>query len=66
MVRKLIDLTQVYIHETDKALLVQSDFGNEVWLPKSVVEFDTAKTYKRGDPVEITLPEDYAQEKELI
>ena len=54
----LVDLDVRLIHETDKAWLV-SDGQNEVWIPKSMCEFDQASGT-------LTLREPLALEKGLI
>lgn len=60
----LVDLTMQLHHETDKAILVSDDgdVDRAVWLAKSVVEFE----HKKGNLVEVTLPEWLAMEKRLI
>jgi hypothetical protein len=55
---RLIDLEAKLIHETDKAWLLGIN-GEEVWLPKSLVEYDVQ------DKV-VTLPERVAMDKGLI
>ena len=65
---RLIDVTMIFIHQTDLAVLVAEDEEHEgVWLPKSRVEFVVIRKTKSGrDVVEVTLPEHLAQEKGLI
>lgn len=54
----LVDIDDVaYLRETDLAILFQTSGGKEVWVPKSVAEWD-------GDI--LTLPESWAQSKGLI
>ena len=55
---KIIDLALELRHETLKAYLVH-DGVRDVWLPKSLVEFDPDGTI-------FTMPEWLAKDKELI
>lgn len=57
MSKNLITLEVEILHETDKAILVETDFGEEVWLPLSQINLC-------GDEVEI--PEWLAEDKGLI
>lgn len=61
---KLIDVTMIRHHMTDKAILASDDGDSEkaVWLPLSVCEVCKLK----DDMVEITMPEWLAIEKGLI
>ena len=54
---RLIDLALEFRHETPKAYLIY-DGGQEVWLPKSLVEYDTR------DKV-FTMPDWLAKDKGL-
>lgn len=55
---RLADIEVTVKHQTEKAWLVYSHLtGKEAWVPKSVGEL--------ADGV-LTLPESYAQDKELI
>ena len=67
MSRKLVDIDVTLIRDTPKAVLVQSDVSGEVWVPKSLCQ------YEKNDPNAlmpcsgtITLSEGIAYEKELI
>jgi len=60
----LIDLEVEYVHSTAAAILVR-DGDKEVWIPKSVVEYD-ADLARVGKPITITLPERWALDKGLI
>lgn len=54
----IVDLELTLIHETDLAILVKNLKGEDVWLPKSVVEDYGDGTY--------AVPHQWAMEKELI
>jgi len=59
----MIAVSVLFVRETDAAILVD-DAGNEVWLPKSQIEFpDDAKL---DDVIDVSLPEWLAEDKELI
>lgn len=61
----IIDVELLYMHETEKGVLVAKDETSEpVWLPKSQVEID-APGRVRGSVCIVTLPEWLAIEKEL-
>ena len=56
---KLVDIEGAeLLHETDKAWLLGIN-GEEVWLPKSLVEYDVQDNV-------VTLPERVAMDKGLI
>lgn len=60
----IIDVELLYMHETEKGVLVAADETTEpVWLPKSQVEIDAPV---RGSTCTITLPEWLAADKGLI
>lgn len=62
----IIDVELVWMHETEKGVLVAADETTEpVWLPKSQVEID-APGRVRGSTCTITLPEWLAADKGLI
>ena len=63
---KLVDVPVRVLRQTEKAWLVESSRGDEVWVPKSVCELD-ADTPRSDLPCDgtITLPERWAIEKEL-
>ena len=67
MSRKLVDLDVTLVRDTPKAVLVQSDVSGEVWVPKSLCQ------YEKNDPNAlmpcagtITLSEGIAHQKELL
>lgn len=51
-----------YKHETDDAILVTDWDSKEIWLPKSQIDYDDMN-YKKGDEIEITIPEWLAKDK---
>lgn len=60
----LIDVSMHLHHRTEKAVLVSNNGDREkaIWLPISEIETEM----KRGNLVEVTLPEWLAMEKGLI
>lgn len=60
----IITLELVFVHQTDKAILVKKDEGDDekIWLPLSVAQVDK----KIGRVVTLSMPEDIAYEKGLI
>jgi hypothetical protein len=60
----LIDLDVEFVHATLQAICV-TDGGKDVWIPKSVVEYDADKAQK-GKVITITLPERWALDKGLL
>lgn len=64
--KNLTDLEVVFVHQTEKAVLVKLDEeSTEEWIPKRYVEMSDDDP-DRGDVIEITLPTSVAQEKGLI
>lgn len=63
---KLVEVPVRVLRQTEKAWLVESERGDEVWVPKSVCELD-ADTLRSDLPCDgtIKLPEKWAIEKEL-
>lgn len=59
----LIDISVTLVHQTDKAILVDHGGGENVWPPKSAVEFERDAN---GKTWTVTLPERLALEKGLI
>lgn len=60
---KLIDLSVIIVHQTDRAVLVKdAEDAGAIWLPLSLVEVDG----EPGELGEVTMPEWLAQEKGLI
>jgi len=57
---RLADIDVIIMHQTDGAWLVKYDADEEaIWIPKSMGEYDE-------DSGQLTLPENYALEKEMI
>lgn len=54
----LVDVDADMIHETEKAYKIKDGNGNEVWIPKSMCEWD-------GDG-KFTMKESFAMSKGLI
>lgn len=62
----LVDIQVVFHHQTDAAILVAADEETPpVWLPKSRVEVED-RPYLPGTVIDMTLPEPFAIEKELV
>ena len=57
----LVDMTFFFVRETEKAICVLDEAGDDVWLPKSQIEYELVDAGK----VDVTLPFWLAQEKEL-
>jgi hypothetical protein len=55
----IIDIVCVIIHETELAWLIDAGTGDNVWIPKSIGEYDPTDGT-------IAMPEWIAQEKGLI
>lgn len=60
--KELYDVTVPFKRETERAILVLNDHGEEVWLPKSQIEYDL----RSDDQVEITMPAWLASEKRFV
>ena len=61
----IIDLEVIFIHATEKAVLVKAEEdSDEIWLPLSQVEIDGFE--QRGEVVTISLPQPLAEEKGLV
>ena len=60
-----LDFDLEYITETEDALCVLGDNSEDVWLPKSQVEYNV-KSYKKGDAILVHIPEWLAEDKELM
>jgi hypothetical protein len=58
----LFDIIVQIIGETDKAVKVYDDSGDEIWLPKSQIEIDR----RRNGYAEIAMPEWLAKEKGFL
>ena len=63
MKSSLVDIEVRTIHLTERAILVTADDEKEVWLPLSQIE--VTSTGKHGRVI-VTMPEEYALDKELI
>lgn len=50
------------LHETDAAILVSIGEGQNIWLPKSKIDYDGGV----GDTIDVEMPEWLALEKGLI
>lgn len=60
----LVDVTLIYVHQTDKAwLFKETEKSDPIWLAKSIVEVHETK---KSGIYEVTMPEHVAQEKGLI
>jgi hypothetical protein len=55
----LVDIACVIIHETERAWLVDAGTDDNVWIPKSVGEWDPTDST-------MAMPERWAKEKGLI
>ena len=66
MTRSLIDLELIVVrdNEADRAILVQNEDGEKVWLPRSAIEIEYTDQRKRH--ATITMPEQLAIEKGLV
>lgn len=52
------------IRETEKALLVLRETGDEVWIPKSVIH-DDSEVYQEGDDGKLVVAEWFAEQEGL-
>lgn len=69
MSKQLEEIKVYFLHQTDSAILVNLDGGNEgVWLPKSQIEWDGSDGYepKRRAVITVTAPEWLLMDKGLI
>ena len=58
------DVHVIFRHQTDAAIKVDSDFAEDVWLPKAAaVDFDDLTV---GEAYTITIPERLSVEKHLV
>jgi hypothetical protein len=64
----LVDVICDYLHQTDLAVLIRSDSGDEVWLPKSRCETDPEdlSSTSRGMAITVTCERSLAEEKGLV
>lgn len=56
---EIVDIEATLIHETEKAYLIDAGTGENVWVPKSIVEHDE----RDGT---FTMPRSYAENKGLV
>ena len=64
---ELIDVEDLtFVRSTDAAILVEDPDGDEVWLPKSQIEWPEEALAERGDTITVTMPEWLAEKKGLI
>lgn len=62
----IADYDLLYVTQTEKALAVRRSEDHEmVWLPKSQVEFDDGKEYKRHAVIKVTIPDWLAEKHDL-
>ena len=59
-----IDVT--ILHETDGAILVESPFGSEIWIPKSLIENEEGESFIKDSSMELEVPEWFATKEGLI
>lgn len=60
-----IELSVEFVHETEKAVLVD-DAGSKVWIPKSLLDGWEDNARERGDVVEVSVPEWFAEKEGMI
>lgn len=56
---EIIDIEITLIHQTEKAYLVDAGHGENVWVPKSVAEYDESDRT-------LSLPRSWAESKGLV
>jgi hypothetical protein len=60
------DYDLLYIGQTEKALHVRRSEDDEAfWLPKSQIEFDDGRDYRRHAVVRVTIPDWVAERHDL-
>ena len=64
---EMIPFEVKFLHQTESALLVDIE-GEKVWLPKSIIEVDEYELdgIRKGNILEISIPEWLATDKQLI
>jgi hypothetical protein len=62
----LVQLDVEVLRETEKALLVRAETGDEVWIPKSVVDDDSECFSLKSSPGSMTLPAWFARKERLV
>jgi hypothetical protein len=60
------EVNAVFLHETKKAVLVCSEFGEEVWIPKSQLVDFPCEQFSRKDHVTIEVSEWFATKNDLV
>ena len=55
----------IYIHETDRAVLVDAGLGEDLWIPKSVIEDFDNYSYEKGDDIEISVAAWFCEKNDL-
>lgn len=55
----------LFIRENERAILIETLDGDELWLPKSQIEEDDWDMYDEGDEICVSLPEWLADENAL-
>ena len=67
MSKKLLNLNCTIVHETEKAVLVTADIGEDVWIPKSLCEIEKKRPNDQPPcAATITIAENVAISKGLI
>ena len=49
------------IKETEKAILVEDEFGEETWIPKSAIDEVDSEVFEEGDEGELSVKSWYAE-----
>ena len=62
----LVDVKADFLHQTEKAWLVRTSTGAEVWVPKSQCEVDPPDGLRRGQLVTVTCERAMAEDKGLV
>lgn len=66
----MLEISVLYLHQTQKAVLID-DAGNEVWIPKSLIDEDDVADLEemaltRGDSININVKEWFLEQEGLI
>jgi hypothetical protein len=62
----LVQLDVEVLRETEKALLVRAETGDEVWIPKSLVDDDSECFSLKSSPGTMLLPGWFARKERLV
>jgi hypothetical protein len=62
----LVQLDVEVLRETEKALLVRAETGDEVWIPKSLVDDDSECFSLKSSPEPMLLPGWFARKERLV